>query len=105
MRQLFSGRNTKLKDMNRILTDTARKRAQRIEELEREIAKLRLELEAARKGIERVSELEVVAAQRAHSINEMVKEIATLRDALTKRSMRINELERALYGKAPKAPR
>jgi hypothetical protein len=39
MRWLFSGRNAKLETMNRILTDAARKRTERIEELERQVAK------------------------------------------------------------------
>jgi hypothetical protein len=45
--------------MNRILTDAARKRTERIEQLEQE-------LEPARTAIQRAKELEVVAAQRAH---------------------------------------
>jgi hypothetical protein len=40
MKLPFSGRNAELKTMNRILTDAARKRAERIEELERQVAKL-----------------------------------------------------------------
>jgi hypothetical protein len=38
MRLPFSGRYEKLETMNRILTDAARKRAERIEELERRVA-------------------------------------------------------------------
>ena len=53
MRWLFSGRNAKLETMNRILTDAARKRTERIEELERRGAQLERELETAREAIER----------------------------------------------------
>jgi len=103
MRWLFSGRNAKLETMNRILTDAARKRTQRIEELEAQVAQLehqvahlKQELEIARKAIERARELEVVAAQRADLLNEKDKELAVVRDALTERSLRIQELERTL---------
>jgi hypothetical protein len=89
MRWLFSGRNAKLETMNRILTDAARKRAEWIEELE-------TQLEPARKAIERARELEVVAAQRADLLNEKDKELAVAREALTERSLRIQELERTL---------
>ena len=89
MRLLFSGRYAKLETMNRILTDAARKRAEWIEELE-------TQLEPARKAIERARELEVVAAQRADLLNEKDKELAVAREALTERSLRIQELERTL---------
>ena len=98
MRLLFSGRYAKLETMNRILTDAARKRTEQIEELEtqlaqleRQVAHLKQELEPARK---RASELEVVAAQRADLLNEKDKELAVAREALTERSLRIQELER-----------
>jgi chromosome segregation ATPase len=101
MRLLFSGRHAKLETMNRILTDAARKRTGRIEELEtqlaqleRQVAHLKQELEPARKAIERARELEVVAAQRADLLNEKDKELAHVREALTQRSLRIQELER-----------
>jgi predicted RNase H-like nuclease (RuvC/YqgF family) len=82
--------------MNRILTDAARKRTERIEELERQVARLEQELEPVRKAIERARELEVVAAQRAHLLNEKDAELAAVREALTERSLRIQELEHAL---------
>ena len=40
MRLLFGARNAKLETMNRILTDAARKRTERIEELEAQVAQL-----------------------------------------------------------------
>ena len=91
MRWLFSGRNAKLETMNRILTDAARKRTERIEELEtqltqleHQVAHLKQELEPARK---RARELEVVAAQRADLLSEKDKELAVVREALLKRSI------------------
>src|SRR5215467_11374324 len=102
MRLPFSGRNAKLETMNRILTDAARKRTERIEELEtqlaqleRQVAHLKQELEPARK---RASELEV-ASQRAELLNEKDKELAAIREAVTQRAerfLRIQELERTL---------
>jgi hypothetical protein len=75
MKLLFSGRNAKLEMMNRILTDAARKRTERVEELERQVAQLQQELEPARKAIERVRELEAVAAHRAHLVMRKIKNL------------------------------
>ena len=74
--------------MNRILTDAARKRAERIKELEHQVD----QLESARK---RASELEMVATQRAHLVNEKVEELVAVREVLTQSSLRIQELEKA----------
>jgi len=100
MRLLFGGRYAKLETMNRILTDAARKRTERIEELEtqlaqleRQVAHLKQELEPARK---RASELEVVAAQRAELLNEKDRELAVVREALTQCCLRKQELEHTL---------
>ena len=93
---IFSGRNTKLKTMNRILTDAARKRTQRIEELETQVTQLErqvVELEPARK---RTRELEVVAAQRADLVNEKNKELAAVREELIKLADLVNEKNREL---------
>jgi hypothetical protein len=59
------------------------------------VAQLKQELEPARKAIERARELEVVAAQ-AHLLNEKDEALAAVREALTKRSLRIQELEHTL---------
>ena len=103
MRLPFSGRNEKLETMNRILTEAAQKRTERIEELERrvaqlerELAQLERELVPARKAIERAKELEVVATERAHLLNEKDKQLAEVREAATKYYFRIQELERTL---------
>ena len=93
MRLPFSGRNAKLEAMNRILTDAARERAERVEELERRVAQLEQELEPARK---RARELEIVASQRAHLLNEKDKELALVRETLTKCLFRNRDLEQAL---------
>ena len=96
MRLPFSGRNEKLETMNRILTEAAQKRTERIEELERRVAQLERELEPARKAIERAKELEVVAAERAHLLNEKDKQLAEVREVATNYYFRIQELERTL---------
>src|SRR5262249_5813596 len=94
MRLLFSGRHAKLETMNRILTDAARKRTERIEELETQLAQLerqlayfKQEVDAERTAIERGRENEVVAAQRAHLHNEKDKALAVVRQVLLKRSI------------------
>jgi len=96
MRLLFSGRTAKLETMNRILTDAARDRTERIEELERQVAQLKQELESARKEIERAREFEVVAAQRAHLLNQKDEELALVRKVLTEHKSRVQELEQTL---------
>ena len=96
MRLLFSGRNAKLETINRILTEAAQKRTERIEELERRVAQLEQELEPARKAIERAKELEVVAMERAHLLNEKDKQLGEVRETATKYYFRIQELEKAL---------
>jgi malonyl CoA-acyl carrier protein transacylase len=96
MRLPFSGRNEKLETMNRILTEAAQKRTERIEELERRVAQLERELKTAREAIERAKLLEVVAAERAQLLNEKDEQLADVREVATKYYFRIQELERAL---------
>jgi malonyl CoA-acyl carrier protein transacylase len=107
MRLPFSGRNEKLETMNRILTEAAQKRTERIEELERRVAQLEGELVTAREAIERAKQLEVVAAERAKQLevvaaeraqllNEKDKQLADVREAATKYHFRIQELKRTL---------
>jgi hypothetical protein len=57
---------------------------------------LEQQLEPARKAIERVKELEIVAAERAHLLNEKDTELAVVREAVTNHYLRIQELERTL---------
>ena len=123
MRLPFSRPTAELETKNRILNDAARKRAERFKELEHQVfqlehqvAQLKTELEPARKRIEsackRASELELVAAQRTQFLNEKVEELAAVREGLiqraqldekhagvrevlTQRSLRIQELEKA----------
>ena len=96
MRLPFSGRSEKLETMNRILTEAAQKRTERIEELERRLAQLERESEAARKAIERAKVLEAIAAERAHLLNEKDKQLAEVREVATNYYFRIQELERTL---------
>jgi len=96
MRLPFSGRNEKLETMNRILTEAAQKRTERIEELERRVAQLERESEAARKAIERVKMLEVLAAERAQLLNEKDKQLAEVREVATKYFRQIEDLDCAL---------
>jgi chromosome segregation ATPase len=102
MRLPFSGRNAKLESINRILTDAAQKRAERIKELEhqvsqleRQVAYLKTELESARK---RATEPEVVAAQHARLLNEKDEELAGLREVLTQRAGSLNEKDEGIAG-------
>jgi hypothetical protein len=92
MRLPFSGRNEKLETMNRILTEAAQKRTERIEELERRSAQLERELETAREAIERVKVLEVVAAERAQLLNEKDKQLAHLAEKVFKSGVFINTI-------------
>jgi hypothetical protein len=87
MWSIFSGRNAKLETMSRILTDAARKRTERIEELERQVEQAQGK---------RVNELEVVAAQRADLVNEKDKELATVREELIKLADLVNEKDKQL---------
>jgi predicted RNase H-like nuclease (RuvC/YqgF family) len=96
MRMPFSGRNQKLETMNRILTEAAQQRTERIEELERQAARLQQELEAARKAIHGAKVFEVAAAERAHLLNKKDEELTVVREALIKCKSRIEELERTL---------
>lgn len=90
--KLFSGRTAELETMNRILTDTARKRAARIEELERQVAQLTSQVAQ----LEYARSFEATATERAHIINEKNEELAMVREAATKHSLRAQELERIL---------
>jgi hypothetical protein len=100
MRLLFSGRNAKLETMNRILTDAARKRTQRIEELETQLAQLERQVVHLKQELEpariRANELEVVADQRAELLNEKDKELAVAREALVQRASLLNEKDKEL---------
>jgi DNA repair exonuclease SbcCD ATPase subunit len=97
----FSGRIAKLETMNRILTDSARQRAERVEELERTLAQQteRLERTGAQQT-ERIEELERTLAEQEHRLLAMQKREAALEEhnreltnAATQRAARINEIE------------
>src|SRR6516165_10791291 len=100
MRWPFSGRNAKLEIMNRILTDAARKRTERIEELETQLAQLEHQVAHLKQELgpacKRARELEVVAAQHADLLNEKNKELADVREALVQRADLLNEKDKEL---------
>jgi predicted metal-dependent phosphoesterase TrpH len=83
--RLFSSRIAKLETMNRILTDAARKRTERIEELETQATQL--ERQVALLINEKNNELAAVREERikrADVINEKNKELAAVREELIK---------------------
>jgi hypothetical protein len=99
----FGHRTAELKTKNRILTDAARKRAERIKELEhqvaqleRQVAHLKQELESARKRASepevRTSELEV-ARKRASEPEVRARELEVARKRARELEVRARELE------------
>ncbi len=91
--KLFSGRTAELKTMNRILTDAARKRGQRVEELELELGRVKSEY-ALR--VQRIEELERKLQHHERGEVEAQKLQRELTEAATKRSLRVQELEQEL---------
>ena len=91
--KLFSGRTAELKTMNRILTDAARKRGQRVEELELELGRVKSEY-ALR--VQRIEELERKLQHHERGEVEAQKLERELTEAATKRSLRVQELEQEL---------
>ena len=86
-KRIVRRRNAELENMNRILTDAARKKAGGIREVEDQVAQLEHQVAHLKQALEsarqRESELEVAATQRAHLLNEKDKGIAALREVLT----------------------
>ena len=97
--KLFSGRTAELKTMNRILTDAARKRGQRVEELELELGRVKSEY-ALR--VQRVEELERKLQHHERGEVEAQKLERELTEAATKRALRVQELEQELTEAATK---
>src|SRR3989441_747130 len=91
--KLFSGRTAELKTMNRILTDAARKRGQRVEELELELGRLKSEYVLR---VQRIEELELKLQHHERGEVEAQKLQRELTEAATKRSLRVQELEQEL---------
>jgi DNA repair exonuclease SbcCD ATPase subunit len=87
----FSGRNAKLETMNRILTDAARKRAERIEELEDQLAQL--ERQTAHLKQELIGRERSDHAGYAKRIAELTQHNQQLVEAANKYALRIQELE------------
>jgi chromosome segregation ATPase len=94
--KLFSGRAAKLETMNRILTDSARQRAERVDELERRVEMLEPQLEEARK---RLKILEDAATERAARIQELETELRELRIEYAQKDVPRVEAERDFYRK------
>jgi chromosome segregation ATPase len=100
----FSGRIAKLESMNRILTESGRRRAERVQELERTLAQRTDRIEELERTVaqrtERIEELERTLAEQEHRLLAMQKrEVALeehnreLTNAATQRAARINEIE------------
>jgi chromosome segregation ATPase len=94
--KLFSGRVAQLETMNRILTDSARQRAERVEQLERKLDMMEPQLLEARK---RLKELEDAATERAARIQELEREVRDLRIEYATKDFPRVEAEREFYRK------
>jgi chromosome segregation ATPase len=91
--KLFSRQTAKLEVENRILTEAARQRARRVEELESRLTVLERECQAAREAA-RVLQLERdFYSKRASEFEEHNRQVT---DAASKYSVRAQELEREL---------
>jgi chromosome segregation ATPase len=97
--KLFSGRAAKLEAMNRILTDSARQRAERVEELERKIEILEPQLLEARQRLKILRNVEDAATERAARIQELENELRELRIEYAKKDVPRVEAEREFYRK------
>jgi hypothetical protein len=100
---LFSGRNAELETMNRILTDAARSRTARIEELEHQLAQRAVRIEELERQVTllgqqviQLGQFEALFNEYAHMVNDRDKELAVVREVATKFSLRVQELERIL---------
>jgi chromosome segregation ATPase len=94
--KLFSRRIAELETRNRILTDAAQKRTQRIEELERELQQYeRLKSERALLS-DRIAQLEAERAFYSKRAVELEEHNRQLTEAATTYALRAQELERDL---------
>ena len=97
--KLFSGRAAKLEGMNRILTESARQRAERVEELERKIDMMEPQLLDARKRLKLLENIEDAATERAARIQELENELRELRIEYANKDIPRVEAERDFYRK------
>jgi chromosome segregation ATPase len=91
--RLFGQRTTELETTNRILTESARERAERVEELERDIdahERMRAQLSDRNAELDRT-----LLAARAR-IKELEDHNRQLTDAATNRAARVQDLEQEL---------
>ncbi len=91
----FTKKVNELRNINRALTETLRKRSERIEELERRVANLQALLEkserapgeverankALRDALQDAKRFEAAATERAHAVNQMNLELTAVREA------------------------
>ena len=89
--------------MNRILTESARQRAQRVEKLERTLERLEPELLALRKRVGELEEhnhqLTEAATQRASRVQELERELQALHGDFAVKDVTRLDTDRAFYGK------
>ncbi|MFL5042928.1 MAG: hypothetical protein ACJ8D0_24265 [Xanthobacteraceae bacterium] len=97
--KLFSGRAAKLEAMNRILTDSARQRAERVEELERKLDIMEPQLLDARTRLKILENVEDAATERAARIQELENELRELRIEYANKDIPRVEAEREFYRK------
>src|SRR5262249_20597735 len=100
----FSGRIAKLETMNRILTESGRRRAEQAQELERTIAqqteRIAQQTERIAQQTERIEELERTIAQQTERIEELERTLAEQGLAMQKREAALEEHNRELTNAA-----
>jgi chromosome segregation ATPase len=97
--KLFSGRTAELKTMNRILTDAARKRGQRVEELELELGRVKSEYVLR---VQRIEELELKLRHYERvdaEARRLERELAAAHTEIARIDHPRLEAERAFYRK------
>src|SRR4051794_4217631 len=75
--------------MNRVLTDAARKRSERIEELELQLAQLR---QVVTEREQEAAGSAAISNSQADMINQLNVELSAIREAAADRAIRINEM-------------
>ena len=93
--KLFSGHMKKLETMNRILTDSARQRVQRVEQLERVLQQVKPELMELPKRVRELEEDNGQLTERLHELERELLAARTLR-AYLKRMTELEEHNRKL---------
>src|SRR5690242_16846211 len=101
--KFFDRKNADLRNANRILTEAARKRAERNEQLEQEVSQLRDSitlmqtlLTNAQADVLKVEQMTEIAAQRARLINEKDQELLEVRETARRTSQLVVEKDQQL---------